>query len=553
MTIEEILTAKEGENFEFKTAENRFSYTELQKYASAISNEGGGKIVFGITDKRPRKVVGSKAFDQPERTRKGLIDSLRINVDFEVFNDGAEKRVLVFIIPARPIGLPVQVDGVAWWRDGDSLVPMPEAVRQKIYEESGRDFSAEICKGAVWSDLDTNAIEKFRRVWMEKRGNKQIANVTQEQLLRDCEALNRKGEITYAALILFGTHEALGEFLANAETIFEYRVSEASGPAGKRVEYREGFFSYFDRLWDEIDRRNLKLSYQDGFFLYDVYAFNERSVREAVLNAVSHRNYQLPGSVFVRQYNDRIEFESPGGFIGDITAENIIDRQSARNRRLAEILGRCGLVERSGQGMNLIYEECIKDAKPLPDFEGTTDSRVRLTLGAVIVDESIIRLLKAIGEKTLASFATEDFVAVRAVLMGDKLNRQLKRRIPRLVSIGVLERVGRSKVLVSRQYYKSIGKGGAFTRLKGLDNGTNKALLVQHMKDMGNPGLKLSDFQQVLPSLSIRQIQWLLKDLEANNMVFVKGRTRSARWFLGQRTSELTSGLTSELTSIDNG
>ena len=52
MTIEEILTAKEGENFEFKTAENRFSYTELQKYACAISNEGGGKIVFGVTDKR---------------------------------------------------------------------------------------------------------------------------------------------------------------------------------------------------------------------------------------------------------------------------------------------------------------------------------------------------------------------------------------------------------------------------------------------------------------------------------------------------------------------
>ena len=553
MTIEEMLIAKEGENFEFKTAENRFSYTELQKYASAISNEGGGKIVFGITDKRPRKVVGSKAFDQPERTRKGLIDSLRINVDFEVFNDGTESRVLVFIVPARPIGLPVQVDGVAWWRDGDSLVPMPEAVRQKIYEESGRDFSAEICKGAVWTDLDPNAIETFRRVWMEKRGNKQIANVTQEQLLRDCEALNRRGEITYAALILFGTHEALGEFLANAETIFEYRVSEASGPAGRRVEYREGFFSYFDRLWDEIDRRNLKLPYQEGFFLYDVYAFNERSVREAVLNAVSHRNYQLPGSVFVRQYNDRIEFESPGGFIGDITAENIIDRQSARNRRLAEILGRCGLVERSGQGMNLIYEESVKDAKPLPDFEGTTDSRVRLTLGAVIVDESIIRLLKAIGEKTLASFATEDFIAVRSVLMGDKLTRQLRRRIPRLVSIGVLERLGHSKVLVSRQYYKSIGQGGDFTRLKGLDNSTNKALLIQHMKDMDNPGLKLSDFQPVLPSLSIRQIQWLLKDLEANDMVFVQGRTRSARWFLGQRPSELTSGLTSELTSIDNG
>ena len=532
MTIEEILTAKEGENFKFKTAENRFSYTELQKYACAISNEGGGKIVFGITDKRPRQVKGSKAFDQPERTRKGLIDSLRINVDFEVFNDGTEKRVLVFIVPARPIGLPVQVDGVAWWRDGDSLVPMPESVRQKIYEESGRDFSAEICKGATLSDLNPNAIETFRKVWLEKRGNRQIANVSQEQLLRDCEALNRKGEITYAALILFGTHEALGEFLANSETIFEYRASEAAGPAGKREEYREGFFNYFDKLWDEINARNLKLPYQDGFFIYDVYAYNERAVREAVLNAVCHRNYQLPGSVFVRQYNDRIEFESPGGFPSGITVDNILDRQSARNRRLAEIVARCGLVERSGQGMNLIFEESIKEAKELPDFTGTDAHFVRLRLGALITDPSMIRIFKEIGEKTLSSFSTDDVRVVRYVVDGKPVPRILHSRIGRLVSLGVLERVVRSKVLVSRQYYKAIGKGGTFTRLKGLDSNTNKELLKRHMKDMGNSGLKLRDFQQVLPSLGIRNIQWLLNELKSSGEVYVSGRTSAARWFL---------------------
>ncbi len=210
-----------------------------------------------------------------------------------------------------------------------------------------------------------------------------------------------------------------------------------------------------------------KTPYQEGFFLYDVYAYNERAVREAVLNAVCHRNYQLPGSVFVRQYPDKIVFESPGGFIGGITPENVIDRQSARNRRLAEILGRCGLVERSGQGMNLIYEESIKDAKSLPDFDGTNDSRVRLTLGAVMVDDSIIRLLKAIGDKTLSSFATEDFIAVRSALTGGRPTAAAKKRVPRLVALGVLERVGRTKVLVARQYYKAIGKGGSFTRLKG--------------------------------------------------------------------------------------
>ena len=77
MTIEEILTVKEGENFEFKTAENRFSYTELQKYASAISNEGGGKIVFGITDKCLRKAKALPDFtgtdDSIVRLRLGAL------------------------------------------------------------------------------------------------------------------------------------------------------------------------------------------------------------------------------------------------------------------------------------------------------------------------------------------------------------------------------------------------------------------------------------------------------------------------------------------------
>ena len=96
--------------------------------------------MFGITDKRPRKVVGSEAFDQPERTRKGLMDKLKIMVDFQILYQG-EKRVLVFDVASRPLGLPVQVDGVAWWYVGDSLIPMPEDIRRKIYDEIGFDFS----------------------------------------------------------------------------------------------------------------------------------------------------------------------------------------------------------------------------------------------------------------------------------------------------------------------------------------------------------------------------------------------------------------------------
>ena len=82
ITIEELLNAKEGEHYQFKEAKNRFDYGEAARCCCALANCGGGKLVFGITDKRPRKVVGSKAFDQPERTRMGLIEKLKVMVDF---------------------------------------------------------------------------------------------------------------------------------------------------------------------------------------------------------------------------------------------------------------------------------------------------------------------------------------------------------------------------------------------------------------------------------------------------------------------------------------
>ena len=148
--------------------------------------------------------------------------------------------------------------------------------------------------------------------------------------------------------------------MPQAEIVFEYRSSDASGPANQREEFRSGFFSYYDRLWQLVNLRNDKQHYQEGFFVYDIQTFNERVVREVILNAVSHRNYQMGGSVFVRQYRDRLVVESPGGFPNGISLSNILNRQLPRNRRIAEILALCGLVERSGQGMNIIYEQSIK-------------------------------------------------------------------------------------------------------------------------------------------------------------------------------------------------
>src|SRR5207249_964674 len=121
--------------------------------------------------------------------------------------------------------------------------------------------------------------------------------------------------------------KALGQHLAQAEVVFEYRSTDASGPAQDGESYRRGFFTFYDELWDRINLRNDKQDFQDRFSVTPIATFGERPVREAVLNAISHRNYQFPGSIFIRQFPRRLEIDSPGGLPFNITPQNILDRQ----------------------------------------------------------------------------------------------------------------------------------------------------------------------------------------------------------------------------------
>ena len=529
MDIAKLLNAKEGENIEFKEAKNRFDFEDLVHYACAIANLGGGKIVLGVTDKRPRRVVGSQAFSQPERTRKGLMDRLHINVDFEEeFQNGL--RVLIFSIASRPVGIPLLAEGIAYWRDGDELTTMPAEVMRSIYEEAGHDFSADICPQATMADLDKSAIEEFRRQWAKKSNNSRILTVSAKQLLSDCGAITEDG-VTYAALVLFGSAKALAKYLAQAEVVFEYRSSEASGPAAYREEFRDAFFNIQDKIWDRINLRNDKQHYQDGLFVFDIDTFNERSTREALLNAISHRNYQMAGSVFVVQYRDHLVISSPGGFPPGITPENAIDKQYPRNRRIAEILAKCGLIERSGQGMNLMYENSIKEAKALPCFAGTDAYEVKLTLNGMVLDENMLRLINRIGAETLAKFSTQDFLVLNSLAREEKIPHALQGCLSRLTDLGLVERLGRGKYILSRRYYSSAGKAGEYTRKRGLDRNTNKELLLNHIRRSGSVGAPSAELQQVLPALSRGQIKSLLNSLRKEGKVELLGQKRGARWF----------------------
>ncbi len=175
-------------------------------------------------------------------------------------------------------------------RGGEELVAMTPDVLKKVFAEAQPDFSAEVCPQADISDLDNSAIENFRLMWRHRSNNPSLEKLPEEQLLRDSELILDNG-VTYAALALLGTRNALGRHLAQAELVFEYRSTETSVAYQQRKEYRQGFLSFHEDLWNTINLRNDKHQYQHGLFIWEIPTFNEAVIREAILNAVSHREY----------------------------------------------------------------------------------------------------------------------------------------------------------------------------------------------------------------------------------------------------------------------
>lgn len=531
--LKALMQNSEGERIEFKEAKNTFDSRALTKYMSALANEGGGYLILGVTNRQPRRIVGSQACRSLNKIKLQLLEQLKHRIDaYELFSEG--ERVVVFEAPGRPRGIAVMVDGAAWMRSGESLVPMSWDVMDRIRNEMTLDFSAEVCPGASFTDLDPRGVQRLRSLLL-KRFPDIDPTVTDEQLLTDVELIV-DGGVTYAALILIGSYHALGRYLANAEIIFEYRSSDASIEAQDSEPYREGFLLYFEQLWDKIDRRNEVVPLPEGFFMRDIPVFSETIVREALLNAVSHRDYRHGGNIFVRQYPRRLEVVSPGGFPPGIDEESILWKQLPRNRRLADALLKCGLVERAGQGADRMFRLSILDGKPRPDYSRTDATEVWLILQGDVPDLQFVRFLETVQRETQAIFDLGDLLLLDRIHRDESIPENLRDRLPRLRRLGVIESEGRgpgTRYLLSRRFYAFLGQSAVYTRIIGLDRETNKSLLVKHLELRGEEGCQLSELTQVLPSLGKEQVRNLLRELRDEGRAHSRGRTRAGRWFPG--------------------
>ena len=308
MTIQEIKRLRETKDkVEFKEAKRNFNFdggshadpSERRKcvlgYVVALANEGGGLLIMGVKEKKvlPHEIVGTTfAEGKIGALEDTIYERLSFRVRIEELFDN-EKRVLVFNIPSRPIGSTLKFEGVSLMRIGDSLHVMSDYEYARILSENEPDFSATICEGLTFEDLDPEAITVMKERYAIKQENPAFKTLPDMQILSDLE-LTEKGKLNYAALLLLGTRKSLRKYLPNAAVTIEYRLNHAMIPYTARQEFQEPIFTLIDKIWAYINQpaSNPLLHIRDKFNIYDIKSFNEEVVRKAVINACIHRSYK---------------------------------------------------------------------------------------------------------------------------------------------------------------------------------------------------------------------------------------------------------------------
>ena len=534
--IDDIIQNTENAVLEFKEARGNFSDGDRSDYCAAIANMGGGKLLLGITN--GREVVGTNVY---QGTINQIPQQVYQQIDITVAIEEVEHpkgRVVIFDIPPRPVGQRVKSKGGKYTypiRRGESLGEMDDATTKEILNEVQPDFSSNIVENLTINDLDDRAVSDFKKRMAEKTGNQMLINSSTTQILKDAEIM-RGGKLTLACLILLGKKDKIAELLPQAEIIYEWRSTVEQIHHDFRISWKAPYFIVYDEIWKTINARNLRTPYQEGFIQQEVLAYDERSCREAVNNAVAHRDYSISGrSIFIYASPQSFAVVSPGGFPQHITPENILKAAPHwRNRLIAEAFERTKLVEKSGQGMDVIFDATIRHGKGLPDFKGTDAHTVRINIPAKVKDTEFIRFLEKIVAEKQVGFSFDEIYELE-LLREQKVvaNPQHKEKF---LKLGIVEKIGKTsgtKYMLFHKYYSYDEKPGIYTRIKGLTREHKKQLILEHIKREGHG--KMHEFADIFPELKPSDITNFLQELKREGLIFVEGKTNNAVWKLVNR------------------
>lgn len=540
--LRELQQNPENEVVEFKKAENSGLHPDtLGKYVSALSNEANirGKVyawlVYGI-DNKTHQATGTNVrygANLKHVIAEQTTDNITIRDFFEITQDG--KRVVMIQIPAAPLATVVRWKRVAYGRDGESLVPLSLEKEEMIRSQTGlSDWSSTVEENARIEDLDMYAISILKKKYATKQNNPHFLTLPEEQILNDLGLVTHRG-ITRAAILLVGKTEAIRRYMPHATIRLEYRNKEANIEFDHRIVYDDCFYLVIDRLWNDINARNSNIPIHEGPYIFNIPAFNESVIREAVCNAIAHREYKFASETLIKQYPHKITITNAGGFPLGVTRENLLTVSSTpRNRLLADVLSKTGVVERSGQGIDKIYHNTISEGKDAPDYSNSTAYSVELTVSAIIKHKAFALFIKSVqddlpDEEKLSVF---DIIALEHIRDDDYAD--VKRDIiHRLIKKGLVEQTGKTKGTkyhLSQRYYNYMeDSAGHFKNLKEWDESMAIPMIIAFLTKYESA--KMKDFESLFSGhRSRKQVKNIVKKCVEKKILKKEGRTADTRY-----------------------
>lgn len=410
--IDRWLSARaENERLEFKTAANSYRVEAVCEYAVAISNEGGGHLILGISDAIPRSIVGTAAFRDVGKVAHEIFQNLGFRVDLtEVAHPAG--RVVVIEIPRRPAGVPREYKGRYLMRVGESLVSMSPDRLQAIFSESKTDWLEEpavssIDAQSVIEMLDTQTFFGLLEQPYPTQQSGVMDKLVAERLIDpsgDFFNVRRLGVLLLA--------KKLTDFPELKRKAMRVIVYDGNSKLHTKLEETAtlGIAVGFERLISYIVSHLPQNEVVEHALREKVKLVPDVVVRELAANALVHQDFDISGaSPTVEIYGNRLEFSNPGTPV--VETNRFIDGHRSRNDRLADLMRRMRICEEKGSG-----------------FDRVVDAAERFQLPAPLVTDSVGRTVVTIfGPKSFDDMDRDD--RIRACYQHCCLKRVMQERM----------------------------------------------------------------------------------------------------------------------------
>lgn len=546
--IMQMLESFESEVVEFKEAKTNYSFNDIGKYFSVLSNEANIRgfqeawLVFGISN--DKKFTGTEFRKQGglQSLKKELVNGTNERLTFlEIYELSMHKcRIIAFQIPPAIRGIPTTWQGAAYAREHESLCPLPMNKVDLIRSQIGMDWSKEIVKEASVEDLDPAAVKKARELFSKRQSDRGKAQEILSKL-SDVEVLNKagitiKGKITRTALLLLGKSESAYFFDG-----FIPRITWTLYNADNSVKAYEHFdmpmLLAVDKVYNKI--RNEKYRYiagQQTLFPDEVNQYEPELIKEIINNCIAHQDYRMRGKINVEEFEDKLVFINEGAFIPE-TIETALEPGYKppyyRNVFLCNAMVNLYMIDTNSMGIPMMYQIQRDKCFPLPTYDLSIANRVRVTVYGKILDKNYTQLLHADTELNMRMVFLLDKVQKQEVISKESF-KLLKRQ-------GLVE--GRyPNIFVSFKVADLVGQKAAYIRNRGLEDDICKQLIVKALEAMGEASKReiMEVLENALPEVldegqKSKKVSNLLQAMKKEGLVAAEGKTRHAKWILQQK------------------